>query len=85
MTTEVSGLENVGEEVEVINERVANAEVPPDSISEYCMRRDHYVARYGHLFKTAADCEDFHMLPLSKKQKDHVLRRALELNREQKE
>jgi hypothetical protein len=63
-----------------VSDNVLNAELPPETFHEYGLKRDQYFVKHGHLFKTYEDCEYFNMLPLSKKQKDHVLRRALELN-----
>ena len=65
---------------DIVNESVVNAELPPQSIYGYEKKKDAFIARYGHLFRTDEDCEYFNMLPLSKKQKDHVFRRAVELN-----
>lgn len=57
-----------------VNEKVAQAELPPQTIEECDKYNNMFFTKYGDAFKTAKDAEYFAMLPLSHKQRVALLR-----------
>ena len=64
---------------EEVNERVAKAKVPQETIEGIEKEFDAAFVRYGNYFASREDSDLFAMLPLSNKQRAEVLNRAYEL------
>ena len=72
-----------GEKAEVGDVPAVNrVYVPLESLADIQAQLDFEIAKYGHFFKTRDDAEYFAMLPLQQDQKQRILKRALEIERD---
>ena len=60
--------------------RIHVVELPPDDVKGVELQAREVYNEYRHLFKSYEEAEYFSMLPLSVKQRSHVLARAVALN-----
>ena len=60
------------------SEAFKNAVLNTEDIDKRDKELDMLYLKYGSKFKSRGDCDYFHMLPLSKKQKDHVFGAAIQ-------
>lgn len=65
-----------------VNEHVATAELPPQSIEEFEAHTKKTHAIYGQFFKTFNDSVLFSMLPLKNQDRAAFIKRALEIEQE---
>ena len=66
------------EKVPVVN----MVQVPRETLAEIRSQLEFEIAKYGHSFRTREDAEYFAMLPLQAEQKQCVLKRARDFERE---
>ena len=60
-----------------LNARIHTAEIPPDDPKQLEVVARSLYNQYRHVFKDYEEAEYFTMLPLSMRQRDHVLARAV--------
>lgn len=69
------------EEDFVLSEAVCNAEVPSENVEKIDKQISLEASEFSSYFRSYEDAEYFAMLPLSRKQKHDVLKRARELQK----
>ena len=75
----VAAEEAEGRDVDVAA-RIHVVELPPDDVKGVELQAREVYNEYRHLFKSYEEAEYFSMLPLSVKQRSHVLARAVALS-----
>jgi len=65
-----------------VNESVAKARLPPETIESAEKELDAMYLLHGHHFASREDSDFFAMLPLSKQQRLDVIQRARQIERE---